>query len=54
MLFRSTLLVFNIEMEKTDVHTVNRIRTEKLNLSPIKSLQADKGIAWLMANFDTL
>ncbi len=42
------------DMKKADLTALNRIRKEKLNLSPIKTLQAGKGIARLIANFNSL
>ena len=46
--------IFNINLNKSDVSEVNRIRTQKLNLSPIKALAEGKGIARLMKNFTNL
>ncbi len=48
------LQVFHIDLIQSDLGTVNKLRTEKLNLSPVKGLIPGKGIARLMANFNTI
>lgn len=49
-----TLQIFNLNIEETDLKTVNQIRIEKLNLSPVKALVAGKGIYKLWAGFNSL
>ena len=49
-----TLQVFNNDIKRCDIVTVNKIRVEKLNLSPVKGLVPGKGIARLMANFNSM
>jgi hypothetical protein len=48
------LQVFDIDLTRCDIETVNSIRVEKLNLSPVKGLVTGKGIARLMANFNSM
>ncbi len=48
------LKIHDSSVIKPDLALVNKIRFEKLNLSPVKGLVEGKGIARLLANFNSL
>ena len=48
------LKVCGFDLEHADLRTINQVRTEKLHLSPIKKVTSGKGIARLMADFNSL
>ena len=48
------LQVLKAELKTPEVKEINRIRIEKLNLSPIKTLVKEKGLAKLIHYFNTL
>ena len=52
-----TVLALNVlraGLRAPDINEINRIRIEKLSLSPIKTLVNEKGLAKLIHNFNTL
>lgn len=48
------LAVFGLDVEHTELNTINQIRREKLHLSPVKKITSGKGIARMMEAFNLL
>lgn len=48
------LKIYDSTVVSPDLGLVNKIRVEKLNLSPVKGLVAGKGIARLLADFNSM